>query len=358
MLDVSKIQSSLLGLIGYKQPFNPDYAIIDADNLLSDSGYFVNSNPYAKIEYIKDCQDYKDISNTDFNKVLEEIKTNSISNVTNQVFNESSYIDRNLVYKNAFNKVETESLPNGFVGYRIRVSSEKSIAFNITRLFLDFEGTGDITVYLFNSAQKTPIKTQLISITSDHQEYPLNWVINDTDGVYKGEYYLGYIKTGSDTFSPYKRDYNDGNVMSYITYLDIDLINVDGVTTPVLFDLNEVSGMSESVGLNPDITVYDDYTDLIIQNKSLFARAIYLSAVISCLRIYMASLRSSRNEKLASDLYNKVLVEIEGTKAADNVISVKGLRSQMLSEISTIKDAVQSIKEGYLGNGYDVITLC
>ena len=70
----------------------------------------------------------------------------------------------------------------------------------------------------------------------------------------------------------------------------------------------------------------------------------------------MASLRSNRNERHADDLYKKILIEIEGTRASDNVISVKGLRPQLLSEISDIKTEIISIKEGYLGNGYEVIT--
>jgi len=49
MIDVAKIQDSLIGLIGFKQPFNPDYAIVDSDNQLSKSGYFVTDNPYSRV---------------------------------------------------------------------------------------------------------------------------------------------------------------------------------------------------------------------------------------------------------------------------------------------------------------------
>jgi len=151
MFDVSKIKDSLSGLVGFKQPFNPDYAIIDADNQLSESGYYVNSNPFAKIEFIKDCQDYRSISDANFNIVLKDIIEDSVVNTVNQVFDESSYIDRQVLYKNALNKNETEILPNGFVGYKIEVDDTKSIAFKITRLFLDFEGTGNITLLIKES---------------------------------------------------------------------------------------------------------------------------------------------------------------------------------------------------------------
>ena len=356
MLDVSKIKNSLSGLIGFKQPFNPEYAMINAENQLSESGYYVNSNPFAKIEYIKDCQDYAKITDEDFNTVLSDIIENSAINVVNQVFTESSYIDRQVLYKYALNKTETDVLPNGFIGYKIEVDDTKSIAFKITRALLDFEGTGDITLLLFNSAQKTVLKTQVVTIASDHQEIVLDWVLNNTDTTYKGEYFIGYIKSDGFALSPYKRNYDNSDIMSYTTHLEIDKVIVPNHGTNVLFDLNKVEFLNESTGLNLDISVYDEFTDLIIQNRFIFSRAIFLSSVISSLQIYMTSLRSNRNERQAEELYNKVLIEVEGTRTGDNIISVKGLRPQLLSEISDIKSEITKIKEGYLGNGYNVIT--
>jgi len=356
MFDVSKIKDSLSGLVGFKQPFNPDYAIVNEDNLISESGYYVNSNSFAKIEYIKDCQDYADIEDEDFNTVLSDIIENSAINVVNQVFTESSYIDRQLLYKYALNKNETDVLPNGFIGYRIEVDDTKSVAFKITRVLLDFEGTGDITLMLFNSAQKTALKTETVTVTSDHQEVVLDWVLNDTDTIYKGEYFIGYVKNDDFTLLPYKRNYENSEIMSYVTHLDIDKVITPNYNDTTLFDLSTVEYLNENTGLNLDITVYDDFTDLIVQNRFLFARAIHLSSVINALQIYMSSLRSNRNERQAEDLYKKVLVEVEGTRSGDNIISVKGLRPQLLSEISDIKEEITKIKEGYLGNGFSVIT--
>jgi len=144
--------------------------------------------------------------------------------------------------------------------------------------------------------------------------------------------------------------------MSHITHLDIDKVIVPEHNTQTLFDLSLAEYLNESNGINLDITVYDDYTDLVIQNRFLFGRAVHLSAIISCLQIYMASLRSNRNERQADELYNKILIELEGASSKDNSISVKGLRTQLLTEITGIKKEITSIKEGYLGNGYYVIT--
>ena len=71
MVNINKIQTALLGLVGFNQPYNPDYAIVDIDNIASESGYFATDNPYAKIEFIKDNQDYFDISNEEILKVVK-----------------------------------------------------------------------------------------------------------------------------------------------------------------------------------------------------------------------------------------------------------------------------------------------
>lgn len=356
MIDVAKIQDSLVGLIGFRQPVNPDYAIIDSDNLLSESGYFVNDNPYAKIEFLKDSTDYIDIDVVDFNSFLTNLKKTSITNICNQVFSSVDYIDRNVFYKNAFSKVNTENLATGFYGFKIQVSSEKNISFKISRVLLDFEGTGTIKLVLWNNSKLQPLQTKEIEIISDHQEEVIDWVVNNTDTTYKGEYYLGVLFDENSGVRPYKRDWNNADLMSYITYLDIQKVDFIGHTSDTLFDITQLENNQETNGLNFDITVFDDFTDMIINNKSLFARAIYLDVIISFLTHYCTSLRSNRNEQIAKEMYQKLMIEIEGTRPEDSVISVKGLRPQLLTEISTIKQEIEKLKEGYFGIGFNVIT--
>lgn len=356
MFDASKITEKLVGIVGLRQPYNPTFAILDAENTQSRSGLFVTDNTYAKIELLKDTQDYKGINDTQFNDLLKRMQKASIINVCSQVFNnESAYIDRNLLFKNASNKIETQTLPDGFVGYRIRIDSDKNLAFKITRALLDFEGTGEIKLLLFNTAKKDPLFEQEITITTDHQEVALNWTINNTDTTYKGDWYIGYLSEGI-TVRPYKRDYNDGNVMSNISFLCIDGGYVSGYNLETLFDVSSFGFDTLSNGLNFDITVYDDFTDLIIQNENLFARAIYLDFVINFLHSYATSIRSNANERLSDVIVSRALMEIEGTKGVDSPVQVQGLRPQFLREISQIKSEIEKIKRCYFGEEIQVIT--
>ena len=344
MINVTKIQDSLIGLVGFKQPINPDYAVIDADNLLSGSGYFVTDNPYAKIEYIKDGQDYASLSDEEFNNVLKQLKQSAISSVCNQVFADYDFLDRNLLFKNASRKVNTEILTDGFVGYRIQVGATKNVAFKLNRVLLDFEGVGTIKLLLFNTASLEPLQSKEISITTDHQEIVLDWALDNSGTTYKGDYYIGYNKN-SLTIPPYKRDYENGNVMSSFKYLCIEPVRYPGHNTETLFDVSQYQGLSESTGLNFDISVYDDYTDFVINNKQLFARAIYLESVIMCLGIYVSSLRINSNERASANLVQLIMAEVEGT-SGESTIKVVGLKNQLINEITQIRQEIAKIRIG------------
>ena len=171
MFNPATISSRLTGIVGWRQPVNPDFAILDSTNLTSRSGYYVDDHPMASVETLKDTQDYVSISDADFNTFVTNLQTASIINVANAVFNEIVYIDRQVLYTGAQNKINTIDLPDGFVGYEIKLAPDKDLAFEITRTLLNFDGTGDIELLLFNSNKPdTPLFSQVVTITSKHQE--------------------------------------------------------------------------------------------------------------------------------------------------------------------------------------------
>lgn len=344
----------MYGIVGIRQPLNTDYAVIDSANQGSTSGYYVTDNEFVKVEYIKDGQDLESLSDSQFNTYLLNKQHESILSVGNMVFNNVDYIDRNLYYRYAQNKTNTITLPIGFVGYKLQISSEKNIAISIKRVLLDFDLTGSIKLLLWNTGKKAVIESKVISITTDHQEEVLDWVIDNTDGTYKGDFYIGYNTTGV-TPKPYARDYSNSNVPSDITHLHITPMQVVGHAVETLFDLTAEEGMSDATGLNFDFTVYEDFTDQMINNKSLFARAINLDFQISLLSISLASLRSNRNERMSEAMTGKILAEIEG---ADNgTIKKVGLRTLLTRNIGMIRKEINKLHDGYFGAGIFVETL-
>lgn len=370
MINPTILSARLAGLVGFKQPYNPKYAIISADNQKSRSGYFVTDNPFVKIEAIKDGQDFSDITDDDFNAFLANKISTSIVNVANSVFNDNDYIDRQLIYKHAINKVSqtavtngdknaegnfvnTYDLPAGFQAYWFQVSQEKDVAFKIQRVLLEFNGTGPLTLYLYNTSDVTkPLQTKTIDITGPFQEVVLDWVCDNSTlgGGYKGDYYLGYFTQGM-TIKPFKREYRESILMAQIdrmTFYKSAFANFTDPTKP--FDLMGFSPYVYYNGINPDITVYEDYTDLIIQNEKLFARAIQLDCQVSMLTESIASIRSNRNERLSGAYTAQLIAQVEG-ETGENNVKVKGLSAKLAGAIIEIKKEIQKLREDYEGDG-------
>lgn len=349
MLNPTVIETKLAGLVGFRQPYNPAYAVIDAANLLSTSGYFITDNPYVKIETIKDCQDYQAISDADFNKYLrDKIKASTVA-VGNAVFNQTDLIDRQILYTNATNKIATDDLPSGFVCYMLRASCEKDVAFTISRIFLEFQGTGDIILKLYNSANMTAaLQTKTISVTGPFMEVDLGWTCdNSTAGKgYKGDYFLGFFSQGV-TLKPYKRSYESSVVMSTVKEMYIEALNIaDFNTTADACDLTKKGAKIDYIGINPDITVYSDYTDLMVQNQKLFARAIMLDVQISLLTEIAASIRSNRVERLGTQYLAQVIAQIEG-EDSPGAVKVTGLKKQFFGSLKNIRSEIVKLQDGY-----------
>ena len=356
MFDNTKVEAALVGIVGLNQPNNPDYAVLDAANQASTSGLFVTDISMAKIEFYKDSQDYEAISDADFNDLLRTTQKSAITSVCNQVFNTEDFRDRNVLYKHATNNISPETLTDGFVGYEIQVTREKNVAFEITRVILDFQGNypNDITLQLYNTGDPNPIRSKVISITEQHQEEVLNWVVDNSGDTYKGDYYLGYVKSAA-TPTPFKRDYNNSNVISGIDGLIICPVEFKGHAGATIFDLDDKDGLSENIGVNPDIIVYDDYTDFIKQNRGLFGRAIQIDMAIKMMNVISSSLRVNKHERIAAAKV-RIVQDIDGVDADNGKLKILGLRAQLLGEIATIKKEVEKLRLGYFGGRIKVAT--
>ncbi len=349
MFDKTKIITGLYGLVGLRQPTSTAYAKLDAANYGSRSGYYSTDNPFCKVEFIIDGIDDISASDAQINTYIKQMQESAITEVCNKIFDEPDYIDRNMLFKNAINLKDTAALPVGFVGYEIKPSSKKNIAFEIPRIILNFKGTGTVKLLLFCNEVSAPLFTKSVSITSSHQSVDLGWVMDNSGNTYKGSYYIGYIGVIGGLL-PYKRNYKESTVKSIISELTIESVYVPNVITETIWDmeLNQY-GVENDYGLNPDITVFYDYTDLILRNEKLFSKAIDLAYQIKIINSYLTSTRSNKNERLSAELAEKAVLELNGVIESNSVLNKIGLIPTLRNEIAGIKTQIQKLKDGYFG---------
>lgn len=351
MFDKSKVTNRLFGLVGFKDSANPDMPVLSNKNKESRSGGYATDNPYVKIESLYESMDYHDADDADFNSFLETLQRNSIADVVDSVLVNPAYIDRQMLYQFANNKVETEVLPDGFVGFRIQKSLDKNVAFEITRCILEFEGEGVIKLVLFNSAIKEPIKeSEIITVDSRFKAVNLGWKIDNSDDYFQGDFYFGYF-TNSLSIQPFKRSFQNANVISVVSHLHFSPISAVGAEGE-LFDLNNIQNSSNCFGLNPDISVYNDYTDLIIQNERLFASAIQMQIVINSIQTYIASIRSNRTDRITKENLSLLIAQVEGVPG-----QIEGLKPTLRKDIQKLSAQINRLKDGYFARGFLLNTL-
>lgn len=351
MFDVTITQQGLTGLVGIRQPLNPAYQFVDVINQASASGRYLDDLPAFKVEYFKDTQDYSQATDAELNDLLRSTQDGAISTVVQHVFGDGSYIDRNVLYSQANTRQTPEStIKDGFVGFELQPSPKKDLAFEITDVRLEFSGTGTLKLLLFATSENAPIFTQDVTISSTSQVETLDWVINNTTGGYKGKFYFGYIYDGS--LIPFKRNYENADFINDLTNLGVQKVFKEGATDVEIFDLENLDGLSENTGLNPDITVYNDYTDLVLQNKRLFAHAIQLQWAVNIMQRYISTTRSNKNERIVKD----VLAALGGTNNQNSTVKIVGLRDLLNAELSRLKKTTKELREGYLGGRIRTIT--
>ena len=89
-----------------------------------------------------------------------------------------------------------------------------------------------------------------------------------------------------------------------------------------------------------------DYTDLIIQNRFLFADAINLEAAIRMLNQFKGSLRSNKGQRLTGEMLTQIETAIEG-QTSDKYQKVTGLRPSLGKQLDLIKRKIDSLVMGY-----------
>jgi hypothetical protein len=351
MFNRNTIADKFFGIVGFDNPTISKYAIVSTSNQLSRSGRKATDSPYCKIPQLFETIEDADTDTAQFNEFLTKLQKQSITDVIDKVLINPAFIDRQMLYQNVSRKVDTEVLPAGFVGYRIRTSRENNVAFEITRCFFEFEGSGEIELLLFSTQSDEPLFRKTITIDSKTVQEPLNWKIDSTGNYFKGDFYLGYL-TKDVTVLPFSRSYQNARIKSNIAHLELTACEVQGVEVAEMFDIDTVRWSTECYGLNFDISVYYDYTDLIIQNERLFAPAIQLQMVINSIQHLLATSRSNRAEIIGREQINLLVAQLEGVDG-----SIEGLMPTLKKELFGLNKQIDKLIKGYFATGFTLNTL-
>lgn len=257
-----------------------------------------------------------------------------------------SFWDEKMAQGTSKNILESKTLFNGtgrisdlvptgsnLVGFELVPIRANGITTKIEKIGLQFTETNDITLYLFHSSRTTPIKTQTFTRTRNGgmewfsvTDFLLPYVSNDVDA--GGSWYLVYDQSQIGTSQAVSKDKDwskkpctscDANETAsyriWSKYLEIHPFknsDFDHQNLELWDVADNLYTYSTNYGLNLQISIECDITDIIIQQKNAFQNIIGLQVAVDMLRefAYNPSFKIGRAQQNFSRM--EILYELDG----------------------------------------------
>jgi hypothetical protein len=332
MIRVDKIQAGLFGRVGFRQSDITEYAIVSAPNLVATSGLtFQDASEIVSIKNIHDTQENPSTTTNQFNSLLERYQKSAIIEAcTKVVTGESDFVNSLNLYPYAKSFKNTITKHGKFVGLKLQ-PTYYDMAFRITFGELSFDDEDSFNIYVFNSNLSDPIQTKAVTTAAGQSKVISFDLLIANEATYKGGcFFIGYFEDDV-TASAYKRDYELSSLSIRTPFITIDPVSIDH--DDEVLDITSETFHSDTFGLNFGIELYYDHTDLILNNKTLFDRAIQYQGVIKMLNIIKSSTRSNIQERLTKEITDEANLALYGNSQA----KIKGVTQLLDEEIAHVK---------------------
>lgn len=330
----------------------PDFKNIDYDGWLITTQYRVgdrvtlNELHYrAKVDNIGLTPETNPTQWERFDPFSEWLENKTQASVLKAI---RSFWDSKMVDNKMRNILESKTLFNGtariknlvpegsnFVGFELVPIRANGVTTKIEKIGLQFTETQDVTLYLYHSSRTQPIKTQTFTRTRDGgmqwfdvTDFLLPYSSSEIDS--GGSWYLVYDQTAVSTGHAISKDKDwskkpcgtcdRDEVFSYriwSKYLEVHPFKIasDQVVGGAIWDVaNNLYTYETNYGLNLQLTIECDITDIIIQQKKTFQNIIGLQVAIDMLRefAYNPSYKIGRKQQNPGMDKMSILYELDG----------------------------------------------
>lgn len=330
----------------------PDFKNIDYDGWLVTTQYRVgdrvtlNELHYrAKIDNIGLTPETNPTQWERFDPFSEWLENKTQASVLKAI---RSFWDSKMADNKMRNILESKTLFNGtariknlvpegsnFVGFELVPIRANGVTTKIEKIGLQFTGTQDVTLYLYHSSRTQPIKTQTFTRTRDGgmqwfdvADFLLPYSSSEIDS--GGSWYLVYDQTAVSTGRAISKDKDwskkpcgtcDRDEVSshriWSKYLEVHPFKIasDQVVGGAIWDVaNNLYTYETNYGLNLQLTIECDITDIIIQQKKTFQNIIGLQVAIDMLRefAYNPSYKIGRKQQNPGMDKMSILYELDG----------------------------------------------
>lgn len=337
--DITRVFPAFQGRLGWHQPTMSGMPTLSAANKLATSGKYFDRGYHkaVSIQNYFETQENPDITNDQFNQLLQDEDQACIMRCLNAIFNKPQLIEHTTNYTRQAN-IRNIVIPNGgnFCGYRMNIAPN-NYAVNIDSIGLAFDGVATFNMYLFNDLLLAPVYVKEVTTVANSQvKVQLDWVINflnsDNSGNLGGVWYMGYFQDDLGSVHALDEQLNLWADSKIFGAYPFQSPKTDGLD----FNRRNPSVNFRSYGINFEASSYRDYTQTIVQNAQLFDEARGLMMGINVLEQILFSSRTNANQRIMQDLANKLIMDLDihPTKAINAVPS--GIKLQLAREMERI----------------------
>lgn len=290
-----------------------------------------------------------------FSEFIENLTRGAISKAVARFFTEKmaegtarAFFENRVLYNGTGRLLDTIDNTNSVVGFEITPIRRRGVTTRIDKVGLQFSEPGDVTLYLMHSSNPVPIQTKTFSrVRAGGMEwFPVNWNLPyvGADNDAGGSWYIVYnqnelpagVKAINKDFDWSTRGCTScksasevANYRAWSKHIEVNPVRVpeqaldavrfnedfndDFYQVPlVMWDVTDsLYYPNNNFGMNLEISVLCDVTDVVIQNKMLFKDVIAKQVAVDVLR-HMAYNPSSKLNSTASVNRNAIIYELDG----------------------------------------------
>lgn len=278
------------------------------------------------------------------------IKTVITKFITDKVINMETrnIIDRRALFDGAGKLVDTISNTGKVCGFEIVPLRSGGISMKLEKVGLQFAGNvGSVKLYLFHSSSAEPVWSQTVNYDKtngtfkwfDLADLYMSYINPNTNA--GGSWYFVYNQRALPAYMEainYARDWsrepcatcNRGDVQLYremTKYVQVSpfCVDVPENWNELLWDIEDNVYMNTlNYGLNLQFSIGCDLTDLLIDQRSIFASVVQKQVASDCLRALALNPEVNVNRVQANAGRDNILYELDG-----NGQGIKGLQGEL-----------------------------
>jgi hypothetical protein len=323
MFNVVDIKQSLFGLIGWGD-FNSPKTLTPENKESRSQRYFQDFHNSCTLSNIYYLMEKENATEAEFNEYLKRLQETAILSSLNGIFNEDILIEQTLLFNRRSDVVQSVNVSGKKVGYRITAVKNFSYCAVIKNISLLFTQDGDVNIKLWHSYAGL-LWEDTYNVTANIEK-----IININKTLYYSckEYKGGFFFLCYDyDLTPVEYDCDFNKTYAFLA---------EPFEGAVLDDTVSL-GTGKTYGLNAEICVYRDFTEIIKLNEGTFTTLIGLQMAANCIEMVLNSKRSNQTERITKEQQNRLYNDLNVAFSSPEFPYTTGIKNQIAREIKRIK---------------------